>query len=165
MAARPAIDPHRQPHRVLIVVDAPLDEGLEEPAEATDPDVVARGAHIVREGTDVVIVATGSEVSLARAAADLLADGGVSARVVSMPCIEAFDELSLDEQKDIIGRMAPRVSIEAAVTQGWAAIVGRRGLRIGIDGFGASAPAGTLAEQYGFTAPQIVTKIATFLKS
>lgn len=140
-------------------------QGLEEPAEATDPGVVARGAHIVREGTDVVIVATGSEVSLARAAADLLADGGVSARVVSMPCIEAFDELSLDEQKDIIGRMAPRVSIEAAVTQGWAAIVGRRGLRIGIDGFGASAPAGTLAEQYGFTAPQIVTKIATFLKS
>lgn len=140
-------------------------QGLEEPAEATAPGVVARGAHIVREGTDVVIVATGSEVSLARAAAVLLADGGVSARVVSMPCIEAFDELSLDEQNDIIGRLTPRVSIEAAVTQGWAAIVGRRGLRIGIDGFGASAPAGTLAEQYGFTAPQIATKIATFLKS
>ncbi|GBE25398.1 transketolase 1 [bacterium BMS3Bbin02] len=139
-------------------------QGVAEPSQTTDPAVVGRGAHIVREGSDVVIIATGSEVSLARDAADLLADGGVSARVVSMPCVEAFDELSRSDQKDIIGRGTPRVSLEAGVTQGWAEITGRRGLRIGIDTFGASAPAGILAEQYGFTADAVAERIDEFLK-
>jgi transketolase len=140
-------------------------QGVAEPSETTDPAVVGRGAYVTREGSDVVIVATGSEVSLARDAADLLADRGVSARVVSMPCVEAFNELSRSDQKDIIGRETPRVSLEAGVTQGWAEITGRRGLRIGIDTFGASAPAGILAEQYGFTADAVAGRIDEFLKA
>ncbi len=140
-------------------------QGVAEPAETTDPAVVGRGAFVTREGSDVVIVATGSEVSLARDAADVLAERGVSARVVSMPCVEAFNELSRSDQKDIIGRETPRVSLEAGVTQGWAEITGRRGLRIGIDTFGASAPAGILAEQYGFTADAVAGRIDEFLKA
>jgi transketolase len=140
-------------------------QGVAEPSQTTDPAVVARGAHIVREGSDVVIIATGSEVSLARDAADLLAEVGIAARVVSMPCVEAFDELSRSDQKDIIGRGAPRVSIEAGVTQGWAEITGRRGLRIGIDTFGASAPANILEEKYGFTARAVADRIDEFLKA
>ncbi len=140
-------------------------QGVAEPSVTTDPAVVGRGAHVVRDGGEVVIIATGSEVSLARGAADLLAERGVSAGVVSMPCVEAFNELSRSDQKDIIGRGTPRVSLEAGVTQGWAEITGRRGLRIGIDTFGASAPASVLAQQYGFTATQIADRVDEYLKA
>ncbi|HSL25560.1 MAG TPA: transketolase, partial [Acidimicrobiia bacterium] len=96
---------------------------------------VARGGYVLREGDDVVIVATGSEVSLALAAADLL---DRSVRVVSLPCWEAFFEQGPDYQRSVLGTGLPRVSIEAGATFGWERIVGWDGLMIGIDRFGAS---------------------------
>ncbi|MDH3500567.1 MAG: transketolase [Acidimicrobiia bacterium] len=123
---------------------------------------VARGGYVVRDGTDVTLVATGSELWLAMAAAQLLADGATSARVVSMPCVEAFKAQSLEYQGEVIGDL-PAASIEAGVTAGWSDIVGSDGLKIGIDHFGASAPAEVLAEHYGLTPTAVADRVADWL--
>jgi transketolase len=123
---------------------------------------LSRGGYVLREGGDLVIIATGSEVSLALDAADLL---DMSVRVVSLPCWEAF--LSQEEayQKEVLGEGIPRVSIEAAATFGWERIVGTDGLKIGIDQFGASAPAADIAEHFGFTADAVAKSISTWLSN
>ena len=122
------------------------------------PGGVGKGGYVVRDGDDVTIVASGSEVHVVLEAADLLAGAGISARVVSLPCWELFFSQDAEYQAEVLGK-APRVSIEAASTFGWEAIVESDGLTIGIDDFGASAPAGELAEQFGFTAEQISGRI------
>jgi transketolase len=121
-----------------------------------------RGGYVVREGSDVTIIATGSEVAAALGAADLLDGDGVSARVVSLPCWELFDAQPDDYRAEVLGT-APRVSLEAASVFGWEKIVGSDGLSIGIDHFGASAPAEVLAEQFGFTAEAVAGKVNRFL--
>jgi transketolase len=125
----------------------------------------ANGAYIVsgRECEDLVFVATGSEVSLACEAVELLKQDGVSVRVVSMPCQELFMKLSEEERSQIIPRNARKVSIEAGVSSGWEKIVGSDGLLIGIDHFGASAPAHLLAEKYGFVAAAVRDKVLRWL--
>jgi transketolase len=95
-------------------------------------------------------------------AADLLDGDGVSARVVSLPCWELFDAQPDDYRAEVLGT-APRVSLEAASVFGWEKIVGSDGLSIGIDHFGASAPAEVLAEQFGFTAEAVAGKVNRFL--
>ena len=115
-----------------------------------DPDGVRRGGYVVREGDDVTIIATGSEVPLAVDSSKVLDEEGISARVVSLPCWEVFRAQDTEYQDSVLGG-APRVSLEAASTFGWDAIVGDSGLSIGIDHFGASAPAGDIAEHLGFT--------------
>jgi transketolase len=110
----------------------------------------------------VTIIATGSEVSAALQAADVLDEDGISARVVSLPCWELFDQQSADYRTEVLGT-APRVSVEAASVFGWERIVGTDGLSIGIDHFGASAPAEVLAEQFGFTPDAIAGKVKSFL--
>jgi transketolase len=124
---------------------------------------LARGGYVVREGTDVTLIATGSEVSPSLGAADLLADDGISARVVSLPSWELFDQQPNEYRSEVLGS-APRVSVEAASVFGWERIVGPDGLSIGIDRFGASAPAEVLAEQFGFTPEAIAGKVKTFLE-
>jgi len=121
-----------------------------------------RGGYVVRDGSDVTIIATGSEVAAALGAADLLDGDGVSARVVSLPCWELFDAQPDDYRAEVLGT-APRVSVEAASVFGWEKIVGSDGLSIGIDHFGASAPAEVLAEQFGFTAEAVAGKVNRFL--
>ena len=138
-------------------------QGVPVPASPARPHDVAAGAYIRRDGSDLSIVATGSEVWLAEAAADLLEASGLSIRVVSMPCVEAFLTQDRAWQKDLLGRQVPRVSLEAGVTSGWAAIVGRRGLSIGIDRFGESAPAAVLAEHFGFTPQAVADRIGAWL--
>jgi transketolase len=134
------------------------------PVPETDADLAAvgRGGYVVSDGSDVSLIATGSEVWLAAEAAQVLARRGISARVVSLPCVEAFHEQPEDYRSDVLGGL-PRVSIEAAVTLGWAGIVGSSSLRIGIDHFGASAPADVLAEQYGFTPEAVAERVAAWL--
>jgi transketolase len=122
---------------------------------------LAKGGYVLRAGTDVVLVATGSEVSLAMDAAGLLAEGGVSARVVSMPCWELFFEQDDAYRASVLGEGVPRVSIEAGSTFGWERIVGSDGLMIGIDRFGASAPASVIAEHLGFTPQQVADRVRT----
>ncbi|HEU4895686.1 MAG TPA: transketolase C-terminal domain-containing protein, partial [Acidimicrobiia bacterium] len=108
------------------------------------------------------IVATGSEVSAALDASDLLEDDGVSARVVSLPCWELFEQQSDEYRNEVLGD-APRVSVEAGSVFGWDHILGPGGMSIGIDHFGASAPAEVLAEQFGFTPEAIAGKVKSFL--
>jgi len=134
------------------------------PARPTDPELVAKGGYVVRNGEDGVLVATGSERSLAVAAAELLAADGVSLRVVSMPCVEAFLTQEEAYRSTVLGEGMPMVSLEAGATFGWAEIVGRDGLRIGIDHFGASAPAETLAERYGFTPEAVAARVGGWLR-
>jgi transketolase len=123
---------------------------------------VGRGGYVIREGSDVTIVATGSEVAPSIGAADLLADRGVSARVVSLPCWELFASQTEEYRKETLGT-APRVSVEAGATFGWERIVGEHGLSIGIDHFGASAPDTVIAEKLGFTPGAIAERISGFL--
>jgi transketolase len=123
---------------------------------------VERGGYVVRDGSDVTIVATGSEVSAALGASNLLGDDDISARVVSLPCWELFEQQSEEYRREVLGD-GPRVSVEAASVFGWDHIVGADGMSIGIDHVGASAPAEVLAEQFGFTAEAIAGKVKTFL--
>ncbi len=119
---------------------------------------VAEGGYVLREGDDVTLIATGSEVSLSLDAADLLAGWGISARVVSMPSWELFAAQDPARRQAVLGT-APRVSVEAGSTFGWERHVGPNGLAIGIDHFGASAPAEVLAEQFGLTPARVAERV------
>lgn len=134
------------------------------PTLEPDPDGVAKGGYVVRDGSDVTLLATGSEVSTCLDAADELASSGVSARVVSLPCWELFAQQPDEYRTSVLGK-APRVSVEAGATFGWDSMVGPGGLSIGIDRFGASAPAGEIAEQLGFTGEAIANKVRQHLGS
>ncbi len=124
---------------------------------------VAKGAYVYAAGTDAVLIATGSELPLAVAARELLAERGISLRVVSMPCREAFVDQGDDYHGDVLGMDLPRASLEAAATFGWGDLTGRDGLNIGIDHFGVSAPAEVLADKYGFTPEAIADKVVAWL--
>ena len=124
----------------------------------TDTNMTAKGAYVLRDvnGTrDVTIIATGSEVEIALAAADKLAADGVKAVVVSAPCFEAFDRQPQAYRDAVLGS-APRVGVEAAVRQGWDALIGNEGAFVGMSSFGASAPAPALYEHFGITADAVV---------
>lgn len=126
-----------------------------------------KGAYSIKSAENakrVVLVATGSEVSLAMDVAAQLEAGGVGAEVVSMPCTELFDAQSDDYKSELLGGDdILRVSIEAGTTFGWERYTGLKGLRFGIDSFGASAPINDLFEHFGLTAdaitPQIIAKL------
>jgi transketolase len=122
---------------------------------------VARGAYVLVDGSDLVIVATGSEVSLAVEAAALMEQ---SVRVVSMPCWEAFFDQPEEYQREVLGSGIPMVSLEAGATFGWERVVGD-GLKIGIDRFGSSAPAKAIAEGLGFTPQAVAARIGEWLAS
>jgi transketolase len=126
---------------------------------------VERGGYVLRDGEDVVLVATGSEVHVALGAADLLAEQGKSARVVSLPCWEIFFEQDEAYRREVLGAGIPRVSIEAAATFGWERVVGSDGLMIGIDHFGVSAPYERIAEEWGFTPEAVSDRVAAWLAS
>ena len=131
-----------------------------------DGSGVARGAYVLRdtEGTpDLILIATGSEVSLALEAAHLLGDRGLAARVVSMPCWERFAAQDQAYRDSVLPpAVEARMSIEAGATFGWDRWVGSRGLTFGIDHFGASAPAAAIAKGFGFT-PEHVAELAAGL--
>jgi transketolase len=134
------------------------------PVESThNPADVARGAYVARDGSDVTLVATGSELPVALAAADLLEARDIPARVVSMPCVEAFLAEDDEYRHGVVPQDVPAVSIEAGTTWGWDAIVGRDGLKIGVERFGESAPAGVLVEHYGFTPEAVADRVAAHL--
>jgi transketolase len=114
-----------------------------------------RSAHAVRR---VILIATGSEVSLAMSVADRLEEQGIGADVVSMPSWERFDLQSNAYKKDVIPDGVLRVSIEAGSTMGWERYVAD-GLRIGIDSFGASGPIDALFDHFGLTPDKITPHI------
>ena len=127
---------------------------------------VSRGGYILREAggaLKLVLIATGSEVPLALAARDLLEGRGVGTRVVSMPCCELFDVQEREYRRKVLPAGAAKLSIEAGVTRDWARYVGIDGASIGIDTFGASAPAHVLAEKLGFTPEHVAARAQELL--
>jgi transketolase len=101
---------------------------------------------------DVALFASGSEVEIAVAAKALIEKAGRTARVVSVPCFELFEEQKPSYQKSVLGHAKVNVAIEAAIRQGWDRFIGRDGIFIGMKGFGASAPAKALYKHFGITA-------------
>ena len=128
---------------------------------------VARGAYVLcgEEGPcDVAIFATGSEVGLAVDAAKLLQEQGKTVRIISMPSWELFEAQDEEYKSSILdGEVGLRVSIEAACDQGWHKFIGRHGLAISINRFGASAPVKHLADLFGFTPQKVAEKILATL--
>jgi len=128
----------------------------------------ARGAYRLRAAVAlrrVVLIATGSEVEVAVAVAEALEGQGIGADVVSMPCWELFDGEDEAYRSDLLPGDVLKVSIEAGTTLGWERYVGPDGLAIGLDRFGASAPAEDLFRRFGFTAEAIVPNIIAALNS
>jgi transketolase len=122
-----------------------------------EQNLVAFGAYVVVEpedGRDVTLIATGSEVSIAMHAAELLTSVNVRAAVVSAPCFELFHQQSREYRTAVLGRV-PRIGVEAAVEGDWARWLGDGGEFVGMSGFGASAPAETLYREFGITADAV----------
>jgi transketolase len=116
----------------------------------------ARGGYVLADGSDVILIATGSEVQVAVAARELLAAEDISARVVSMPCVEWFAEQDVSYQEDVLpGAVRARVSVEAGVTAPWKAYTGDAGECVGLDHFGASAAQERLYAEFGITAERV----------
>jgi transketolase len=140
-----------------------------EEARELGADGVARGAYSLFDdqgGTpQIVIVATGGEVSLAIDARAELSGRGIRARVVSMPSWELFREQSADYRLSVLPEGTPRLAIEAGVTLGWGEIVGDDGVVIGIDRFGASAPGAEVAERLGLTVEVVVAKAVEIVEA
>src|SRR5690606_11706206 len=103
----------------------------------------------------VSLFATGSEVAIAMEAQKLMADKGVAARVVSVPCMDLFLAQDDATRRTIIGAAPVKIAIEAAIRQGWDAIIGSEGLFVGMNGFGASGPYKKLYEHFGITAQAV----------
>ena len=130
---------------------------------------VAKGAYVLADAEggkpDLILIATGSEVSLAVDVKKLLDAKGRKTRVVSMPCWELFDQQPQSYKDGVLPPGAgARISIEAGATMGWSKYVGDRGLSVGIDHFGASAPAKDLFQRFGFTPDKVVEAIGKVLK-
>jgi len=130
-------------------------------------DDALRGAYVLlreSEGPpELIFIATGSEVPLAVAAARALSEEGRRVRVVSAPCLEVFARQDEAYQTAVLPRVGRRVSLEAGVTSLWRGIVGDDGLSLGVDRFGASAPASVLAEAYGLTASAVTARVRSWL--
>jgi transketolase len=125
-----------------------------------------RGGYVLSEASsghpELVLIATGSEVALCLEAQGRLAEKGIQARVVSLPCWKLFDEQPLAYRDSVLPGDLPKVSVEAGSTLGWSRYVGSTGTSIGIDHFGASAPGPILQREFGFTAEHVV-EVATQL--
>ncbi|MDA0997532.1 MAG: transketolase [Proteobacteria bacterium] len=128
--------------------------------EHTDDNLSARGGYVLAEAKAgprrVTILATGSEVQIAVAAKEVLESEGIGAAVVSMPCWELFDQQDAAYRAKVLGPSSVRIAVEAAVGFGWDRYIGPDGAFIGMQGFGASAPAGKLYEHFGITSAAVV---------
>jgi transketolase len=140
------------------------------PFQKRTPEQVAairRGGYVLAEAEAgkpaVVLIATGSEVSLAMDARKALAEQGIAARVVSMPSTNVFDRQDEAYKAAVLPKGVKRVSIEAGVTDGWHKYVGSDGVTVGIDTFGESAPAGELFKHFGFTVANVVNTVKSIL--
>ncbi|WP_069789971.1 transketolase [Cyanobacterium sp. IPPAS B-1200] len=130
---------------------------------------VAKGGYVVAcgfppEELDLILIGTGSEVSLCVDAAEKLKAEGLKVRVVSMPCVELFDKQSDEYKESVLPKaIRKRISVEAGTTFGWERFVGDEGLCIGVNTYGASAPGGVVMEKFGFTVDNVVAKAKSIL--
>lgn len=135
-----------------------LDRG---PGQCAPAEGLAKGAYVLREARngrpELIIIATGSEVSLAVDAQDQLEDAGVPTRVVSMPCQEWFDAQDAEYRESVLpSSVRARVSVEAGIAQGWCRYLGDAGRSVSLEHFGASAAGETLFREFGFTVEHVV---------
>jgi transketolase len=134
-----------------------FNRGAENSAELVD-----KGAYTLiaaKAPAEVVLIATGSEVSVAVESAEILNSQGIATSVVSAPCLEWFAQQSDAYKSQVIPATALRVSIEAGVSMGWRDYVGDTGIIISLDHYGASASAGELFKEFGFSADNVVAKV------
>jgi transketolase len=127
--------------------------------EHTDENLSSKGGYVLAEAEakrDVTLIASGSEVSIAMEARDQLKAEGVSAAVVSMPCLDKFEEQSQDYRDQVTQLETPVVVVEAAIEQSWGKYLGRNGKFVGMSTFGTSAPANELYEHFGITTQNVV---------
>ncbi|TCS94913.1 transketolase [Hazenella coriacea] len=159
---------NQQEHPVVLALsrqNLPILEGT----VGKDQEIIAKGAYIVSEAQNAnpqgVIIATGSEVSLAIEAQQKLAEKEIYVRVVSMPCRELFDQQSQEYQDSVLPpNLRARLAVEAAHPMGWERYVGEQGSIIGVDQFGASAPGGFLMKKYGFDVDHVMERVEALLK-
>ena len=125
---------------------------------------IERGGYVLREGGDALLIATGSEVGIAMAAAALLCGRGIEARVVSIPCTDVFEAQDHAYRTSVLPRsMRARVAVEAGVTAGWRAWVGEDGAVAGVDSFGKSAPYQHVYEHFGLTAENVAAMVESVI--
>ncbi len=133
-----------------------------DPNEYPTAQGTARGGYVLSEAAadtpEIILIATGSEVSLALEARDELAKQSIAARVVSMPCWELFDQQPAEYRRQVLLPQVPKLAIEAGVSQGWWRYVGGDGDVIGLDRFGASAPGDVVMEKLGFNVDNVVSR-------
>ena len=127
-----------------------------------------KGGYVVadssKETPDAIIIASGSEVSLSIEAKEVLAKEGVDVRVVSMPCMDIFEKQSLEYKEKVLPKaVRARVAVEALSEFGWGKYVGLDGKTVCLDRFGASAPAGVLFKEFGFTVDNVVKAVKSVL--
>src|SRR6202034_879517 len=124
-----------------------------------------KGAYVLEAfGKDVVLVATGSEVEGGMKAALELKDAGINATVVSMPSFKIFEEQSEEYKASIFPHGIAKISVEAGATMGWWKYIGRDGVAIGIDRFGASAPGAVALEKLGISVANVVEQAKKLVK-
>jgi transketolase len=127
---------------------------------------VSKGAYVLEDAANakVILIATGSEVSVALGAAKLLAADGIGARVVSMPSWRIFDEQAAEYRASVLPAGVPKLSVEAGATLGWWKYVGLDGDVVGIDRFGASAPGPIVMKELGFSAENVAARAKKLVK-
>jgi transketolase len=130
---------------------------------------VARGAYVLADAKgskpQVILIGTGSEVSLCVAAYEQLTVEGIAARVVSMPCWELFDEQDARYRESVLpSAVTARLAVETGVEQGWEKYLGPQGDFVGMTSYGASAPGGALMKYFGFTPENVVSRAKALLK-
>ncbi|PIE14326.1 MAG: transketolase [Rhodobacterales bacterium] len=140
--------------------------------EHKNNNLTQQGAYVLKDAENkrkAIIIATGSEVSIALAARDILEEAGIGTRVVSMPCMELFAQADESYRKRVLPGGPVRVGVEAGVQMGWDRwLLGERGKEnkagfVGMDSFGASAPAELLYEKFGITAEAVAEKVKSLL--
>lgn len=122
------------------------------------------GAYAIQKGTDIILLAAGSEVSLIVEAAAKLKAEGISATVISMPSFKIFDEQTDEYKSTLFPEGTPKIAIEAGATMGWYKYVGHNGVVIGIDRFGASAPGPTVLEKLGISVAHVIEHAKKLVK-
>ncbi len=128
---------------------------------------VKKGAYILEdaENPDLILIGTGSEVHVCLGAKDILEREGIKVRVVSMPSWELFFRQPDDYKREVLPEDLPKVAVESGSSLGWKEIVGDKGIVIGMEGFGASAPGNELMERFGFTPENVAQKAKNLLVS
>jgi transketolase len=135
-----------------------------------DPnDQLTQGAYVLADTDgkpDITLIGTGAETAVALEAKKLLADKGVSARVVNMPSWELFEKAASDYQESVFPNDGtPRLVVEAGIPMGWEKYLGSKGAAVAMNSYGASAPGGLVLKKFGFSAENVAEKAMALIKN